>query len=298
MRSMTVGAANALTHPPQLAKSPKQPPPTSTTQSHSQCHTQQRPRTVIIKDVVLLISHPHASAVTVIAAIFSQPSRAAVTVIDDPSFFQNINHTLIDFEIFGDGTPILLPFKGFASITNEDEYLSQGIRFDLTRPIGWGDTATPGDGSVGSAADAFGAGEVFVGPASNDLGFRIEFTQPIFSFGMHALTTQQFSDLSIDPTILAYDADDNLLGEISLGGDLVDGAFGVLIDDGVLQEQINQFGFLGLWSDTPIARIEGDARFRHAAFDNLHFSTNPIPAPGVMGLALPVALASIRRRQR
>ena len=235
----------------------------------------------------------------------SQSAHAAISVIDDPSFFQNINHTLIDFETFGDGTPILLPHLGFASITNEDEYLSQGIRFDLTKPVAWADTATPTccsttfpNGSFGDAAAAVGAGEVVVGQASNELGFSIIFVQPVYSFGMHVVTTQQFGDLSIDPTILAYDSSGNLLGEISLTGNLVDGAFGPLLDDGTTQEFLNQYGFLGLWSDTPIARIEGDLRFQPAVFDNLHFSTDPIPAPGVMTLALPMVGACARRRRR
>jgi hypothetical protein len=115
-----------------------------------------------------------------------------------------------------------------------------------------------------------------------DGSFDINFTTPVVSFGF--LTIVDRSGLNEAPAFEAFDADGNSLGTgtFGAGSDMVDGSFGSV-----------DYGFVGISSDEPIARVSVDVE--QTILDEFIFAT--IPTPGTAAIA-GVAVACLGRRSR
>jgi len=225
-------------------------------------------------------------------------ASAQAGVIGDRSFFAGIEHTFLDFETRGDGSPIGLGFKEALRIP-ADEYEVQGIRFG--DPVSWQDIGTPPNsgGSVPDAVDAVGSWPTVIGGGFE--GFAIEFLVPVRAFGIGVV--QQgfigFEEPSLDTTtrITAFDAAGEVLGETRLWLDTIDGQTGGLYAGGAYGDEWRTFpyGFLGLATEEPIARIEFNMSWQ-SVFDDLHFSA--IPAPGAGAAFALLGLGALTRRRR
>jgi hypothetical protein len=237
-------------------------------------------------------------AVTVISICTSAP---AAVIIKDRSFFANKPHTFLDFETKGDGSPVDLPFLG-AELFPPDEYSHFGVLFhdgvgrqNLPLPQAGG-VLFP-EGTIGDALDAVGSWPTAIG--SINATWNLEFLIPVHAFGI-GVVQDGFPAGPPDPiltsTITAFDAAGDVLGVVRFWDDMIQGGFGGPYGGGVFGDDVlqYQYGFMGLVSNTPIARIE----FTHtdfSIFDDLHFSAVPAPGAGVV-FVMAGALALRRRR--
>jgi hypothetical protein len=206
----------------------------------------------------------------------------AITPLVDRSGFSGVSHTLIDFETRGDGvTPIFL-FPDSGVIIPNDEYAPNGVLF-----------ADSSVGIIRFSENTF-SWDAFLAQSSPNNAFTgvshsesIIFINEIHSVGFEVV----FSNLGFSqpPRLQAFDDFDNPLGEIVFDDTFIDGILGFSVEVA--------YGFMGLSSTTPIAKITFNNMF-DAVIDDLYFSAAVIPAPGVLTLALPFSLAGIRRRQR
>ncbi|MFG0273432.1 MAG: hypothetical protein ACF8QF_00055 [Phycisphaerales bacterium] len=237
-------------------------------------------------------------------AMVCSASASAAFVIDDRAYFAGIEHAFLDFETRGDGTALapLIPTNSSASMPH-DEYAASGLLFDGPF-VSWGRVPPPNSilfpqGNRSDALEAAGSLSIYFGGGSQTESFSIFFTEPVRAVGM-AIIQQGFRGVapSIDSTtnIRAFGRDGALLGELRFWGDLIDGGTGGVLAGGVYGDEFQQFqyGFVGLASATPIARLELDEI--GAVFDDLHFSAIPAPGAGVtLGL---VGLMGVGRRRR
>jgi len=237
------------------------------------------------------------------AVLFAQPASGAF-VIDDRSFFANLNHTFVDFETDGDGNDLELGFLE-ARRQNMDEYASLGFVYD-DRGVVWGDTppptadaGIPPEGGEGDAHKAMGSLQVAIAPTTIQ-GFAMHFTTPVRAVGL-GLAQKRFP-ASNDPnpiitsTIRAFNAGGDELGVVRFWGDLIDGQFGFVWTE-VDGEEWRDFtyGFMGLATSEPIARLEFE-HVQNSFFDDLHFSAVPAPGAGAaLGL---LGLGALSRRRR
>jgi len=225
-------------------------------------------------------------------------------VIDDRSFFDGLEHTFLDFETRGDGTPLapLIPPNDSAGMPS-DEYAGSGILFDGPF-VSWGRVPPPEpilfpEGNRSDALEAAGSLSLYFGGGSQTESFSILFTEPVRAVGM-AIIQQGFRGgaPSIHRTsiISAYGQDGALLGELRFWGDLIDGGTGGVLAGGIFGDEFQQFqyGFVGFASETPIARLELDEI--GAVFDDLHFSA--VPAPGAGAAFALLGLGALARRRR
>jgi len=236
------------------------------------------------------------------------PTAVAGVVIDDRSFFHDIEHTLLNFETKGDGSRVDLPFVGMETF-GPDEYSEYGVTF----PQGgaWGNFPPPNadtilGGGIGDSLDAVGSWPTAIGGGDD---WTITFSVPVHAVGIGVVQAGWgFTGPAGDRVILkelqthmrAFDKHGLLLGEAVFWGDLVDGGFGGPFLGGDFGEEFDAFpfGFLGVFSpDRPIDHV----RFTHGVdagviFDDLHFSALPAPGPGA-ALALTALSAGLRRRR-
>jgi hypothetical protein len=206
----------------------------------------------------------------------------AITPLVDRSAFSGVEHTLIDFEARGDGSPLEL-FPNSAFFIPNSEYASSGIEFaDAAFAIVHLSEVT----DIWQAFIAQSSPENTL-DAANAHTYSFLFDQTIHSIGYEMI----FWDLGFSqpPRLQAFDSLDNLLGEIVFDEMFIDGTTGFFNEVG--------YGFMGLSSSTPIAKVTLNNMF-FTVIDDLYFSAAIIPAPGVLTLALPFSLAGIRRRQR
>jgi len=223
--------------------------------------------------------------------------------VGDRSFFSGVEHTFLDFETRGDGSPIGLGFKEAAAIP-PDEYAAQGIR--LTAGMIWRDVGTPPSsdpntiGGWPEAVDAVGSWPTVIGRPFEP--FTIEFLTPVRAFGIGVVQRGfiGFEEPSLDTTtrITAFNADDHILGETRLWLDTIDGQFGTIYENGIYGDEwrTHPYAFLGLATEEQIARVEFEMSWQ-SSFDDLHFSAVPAPGAGAaFGLLGLGALARRRRR--
>jgi hypothetical protein len=210
----------------------------------------------------------------------------AAFVIDDRAYFAGIEHTMLDFETNGDGAPVVLPDLG-SQYFRKDEYAGAGVRFE--DGVAWSRFRAPSFGSqlfpnggVGDALDAVGSWPTAIGSAESTWG--IDFTTEVHAVGIGVVQSgfPGIPDPILTTTLTAFGADGSELGVVRLWDRFIDGGFGDAYLGGAFGEEYRQysFGFLGLVSETPIARVE----FSWAAFsifDDLHFSAIPAPGAGV-----------------
>jgi hypothetical protein len=234
----------------------------------------------------------------VVSGLTAGAAEGAV-IIDDRSWFRARDHVFLDFERGGDGTPLgLLPDD--VILIPPDEYDAVGLRFAGT--FAWEHIGTPPDPNAGAsnAVDAAGSWPTIVVGLGNS--WTIEFLTPVHAFGL-GLVQLGFANEGGPPsedatsTITAFDAQGAMLGQVTLWLDTLDGGFGPIYGGGVYGDQWRTFnyGFLGLATDEPIARLEF-TNVRDSIIDDLHFSA--IPAPGAsVALGLGVMGMAIRRRR-
>jgi hypothetical protein len=219
-------------------------------------------------------------------------------VISDRAFFSGIDHTFLNFEARGDGTALNLAPKQVALIPS-DEYASVGIRFATS--FGWAHVGPPPDSnaSMSNAVDAAGSWPTIVGGVGDT--WVMEFVSPVRAIGMGVIQgsfgfgEEPGEDITV--TMTAFDADGNLLGRASLWTDTVDGGFGGPYEGGKFGDEWSQinYGFLGLATETPIARLE----FTNAFFsniDDLHVSAIPAPGAGTAFALLGLGAGARRKR--
>ena len=218
-----------------------------------------------------------ASAVVVVCLCVSQASAAGF-VIEDRAFFASISHLLIDFESEADGTAIDLDFDEFV-LLDGDEYFSLGVSFRFGGFMGVFKSGSPSTRDalrIGGSLDnilSFGT----IDPTSP---FEILFDTPVRAAGFFALT----SDDLPGPEFEAFNASGGSLGHFALDGALQDG-----IIDGVA------FGYIGIATEEPIARIALANGAIGWGIDDLRFSE--VPAPGGVALLALGSLALGRRRR-
>ncbi len=212
-----------------------------------------------------------------IAALLAPALSAQGGVIKDPTFFDDLPSDLIEFDVDGDGAPVLL---GDAASTPmpADEYSDLGVTFSPA--VRW---VNDGNASFDGAQTAAGLGEIAI-PGASIGAFDIVFSTSVRSVGMWVIANNS-PEIETPPTFTAFDAQGVEIEVVAFGGDLVDGTVGIA-----------DYGFMGIFSPTPIARLQVEKQA--AIFDNLTFSS-AIPAPGpaaLLGLG-GVCLAARRRRR-
>lgn len=201
-------------------------------------------------------------------------------VIDDRAFFEPIDHSLIDFETDGAGLPITLGFNQTLTLSPE-EFAGVGVRFETTALLEYFRSGSP---SIRDAQRIGGSLENYLPFGTLDAGtpFQILFDTPVRAAGFFALTVTTLPA----PEFEAFNGFGESLGTFGLVGNLVDG----VIADHVV------YGYIGIATDEPIARIALSNGAIGWGIDDLRFSA--IPAPGaevVVGVG--IALLT-RRRQR
>jgi len=252
----------------------------------------------------------HLFAAALCACAPAAPPAFAGFVIDDRSFFDGIDHTLLDFETKGDGSPVDLPPLG-AQLFSPTEYNNFGVDFESRDPhsfgMGWGNFPPPNPlcgicqsiGAVGSPVNVISGG--------ND--WTMTFSVPVHAVGIGVVqggwgvggpSDDRRIMKDLQTRMRAFSADGTLLGEVFFWEDLVDGGFGGPWKDGFFGEEFlsNPFGFLGIVSpDTPIAQVEMTHGVPNGVlFDDLRFSALPAPGPGA-ALTLAALGMGLRRRR-
>jgi len=243
----------------------------------------------------------------VVGIVLFACAPAHAGVISDRSFFSGVEHTFLDFETRGDGSPIVYDVPTVEAF-GAFEYADFGVIFEgVAGEVdggGWFNAPPPAfgtplfpDGTRGDALDAVGSWPIAIaGPIG---GWRLRFTQPVRAVGLGAVLTSFTNEPSLENTIklFAYDAAGNLLDSTALWEDQIDGGFGGPYANGAFGDEWDQinYGFLGMFADTPIDHlvISGTS---FAFFDDLHFSA--VPAPGAGAAFALLGLGALTRRRR
>jgi len=206
------------------------------------------------------------------------------TIVTDPTFFDRVPHALIDFETFGDGSPVSLP-EGGVDIRFGNEYAQQGIISGLADYL----YGNPAPSDLETAHMAVGSGDILMGferqggTAPPSIGFTsaVGLTQRSFGFAFVRNTTR---DTAL--TLTLRDADAEVIAAFTQDQFVTLGQVGDL-----------EYGFAWVTSDTPIREILFQAgTFSGVFFDDIRFSAIPSPGTGVVVVA--GVLAAHRRRRR
>lgn len=215
------------------------------------------------------------------AALAAATGLAHADVIDDKSYFDAFPTTVISFEYDGDGNEVSL-LEGQSMAMPATAYSALGVTFSPA--VRWVNDGTP----------AFDAAQMIGGSPNNGIPgadadlFEIIFSVPVRAVGMFVINNRNAS--SEVPSFTAYDATGQELGSVEFGSDLIDGTI-VFPNAPTI---VVDYGFMGLTSDAPIARlvVGKDA----AVLDDLMFT--PVPAPGVVATGLAtMGLLGLRRRR-
>lgn len=198
------------------------------------------------------------------------PANAGI--ITDRAFFDDIESSLIDFETDGDANPISLPSAQSQTFSSM-EYASQGVVFQT--PVAW---TNDGNGDF-DAAQAIGGSPDIAIPSSDYDSVELTFTEPVRAFGLFIVNNNVVGEA---PTLTARDASGAVLETAVFGDIFRDGSIGIA-----------DYGFLGVFSDTPIASVE--ITKTAAIFDDFHMS--PVPGPGGLGLLGIAGTLALRRRR-
>jgi hypothetical protein len=224
------------------------------------------------------------SVAVAVATLAVASAGVQAGVIDDADFFSSISHTLITFNTYANGDPVVLG-QGEWCTMYYDEYIDSGVWFDY-EPYDY-----PTNLSYVNDADAnfdiaqgIGGSLQIAFPSDAEDSFAMVFddpNKPVRAFGFWVVNNNTEPN---GVTFTAKNASGDVLGTVSLEGSLIDGTLGSA-----------DYGFMGLYADEDIARVEITKEY--ALLDDLRFSEE-VPEPVTVGLLALGGLAVLRRRAR
>jgi hypothetical protein len=196
-------------------------------------------------------------------------------VISDASFF-NFQHTHLNFEADGAGTPVTL-LQGQSAVMPTNAYANKGLTF--TSPIRW-----VNDGNAAfDAAQTVGGSPTIAIPSSMHNTVEFTFAVPVRAFGAFVVNNAAVD--AAGPTFTAYNASGQVLETVTFGAPFHDGQF-------TAGNTIAKYGFMGFTTTQDIARIVMTKQA--AIFDDFRYG---VPAPGALALlGFGGVLVSRRRR--
>ncbi len=220
-------------------------------------------------------------------ALLTVQGSAVGSIIDDKSQFVG-DFTVIDFETFADGTPIILePGHGGSILPNFYASLGVWITAETVPVIFRGDFP-----QWLAAHEASGSGLNAISDVGGSGFLRFDFALPVNAFGLAVMHVPDRGAVSF----AAFDAGDQLIQSVDFVGNVVDGVvpgskFGSPFD--------YEYGFLGLY--TPSREIAyGVVSQGSSSFDDLHYGI--IPEPWTLALLLgaigAVGLTRVQRSAR
>jgi len=218
-------------------------------------------------------------AAAVLALCAGVRARADGMVITDPTFFDAIPHTLIDFEALPDGTPVDLE-EGSRKGMNGDEFNTEGLLI-------FGDpnfvNFTSDDLETIQAAHATPDNSLAMLPVfpGDPVGLAFLTTGTVRAFSIFVM--MDVSEPRPRPEFDIFSGD-TFFTKLTFDESLVQGRVGDI-----------EFGFVGYTSDEPFDAVVMH-NFTRPAFDDLRFSAFPAPGAGA-AFALTALGAGLRRRR-
>jgi len=234
-----------------------------------------------------------AAAWLLTVACTAVSSAGPIQVIDDRSFFNNIPHTLIDFETRGDGTQYSFGGQGDFVTIAPDEYSNHGVLISspsqhfLSPAVVLSPSSEPNESWFKQDASS----PNFLVDGTRHGFLRFDFPEGVNAISISAL---RISNIDSDPVVMtAYHQNGSVLGALTLTESLIDGTVsgsqnGLPFD--------YEFGFFGLFSpseEIAYAVIDEDL----SSFDDLYFAIVPEPS-SIFLLLISVFGLSYSRRSR
>ncbi|MFA6046449.1 MAG: PEP-CTERM sorting domain-containing protein [Phycisphaerales bacterium] len=200
-------------------------------------------------------------------------------IITSPTYFADIPHTTINFETDGGGNPISL-IQGQSLVMPVNAYAARGVTFNA--PIRW---VNDGNAAFDGAQAALGSGSIGI-PSSYASTVDFNFSGTVRAFGLFVVNNSRVD--AVGPTVTAYDADGGVIQTLAWGTQFIRGTL-------VSGNTIADYGYIGLTSSTPIARV---VIVKQAALlDDLSFGNPTVPAPASLGALGIAGLLATRRRR-
>jgi uncharacterized protein (TIGR03382 family) len=207
-------------------------------------------------------------------------SRAQAEPIFDPSYFNGVTSSLINFETDGAGNPITL-IPGGRRAMPANAYASEGIAIN---GIGC-DWSYDGNAAFHAALVIAGSPNISF-PSSLCNTVTLTFTPPVLNFGMFVVNNRTADPNG--PLFIARDVNGNIIETAQFEAKFIDGTIQTA-------NTTADYGFMGIGSTTPIASVILSKTA--ATFDNLRFGPHVVPAPGALALGAAGALVLLRRRR-
>jgi len=200
-----------------------------------------------------------------------------VQVIDDRSFFDNIPHTLIDFETRGDGSAWGVPPGNIIRVA-PDEYAPLGARITQSiGPVHYTIARTFDTGVGRDLLEVAGSVSHYLVDFAIDGFVRIEFTTNVNAFGLATIRSLASDSGPIIKDV--FDTQGALVDTASFLPSLVDGI--ILGMDPTSSNDDYEHGFFGVYSpEFMIGSIL--IREDRALFDDLHFAVVPEPCSALL----------------
>jgi len=214
------------------------------------------------------------------SAMGASTISAHAAIIDDPSFFDNIPHTFVDFETRDDGSPLPLE-KGQFAFAPLDEYAKLGFAA-FRMNIAWEWSADP-DVQQALTEGATPTKLLRMLPNSPSRSYGFFFAEDQRSVGMFVTRETMFS--SEPMTITMVDRQGDVIEILTVSDDLIDGSAGSI-----------EYGYVGASSSDGIAGVifSADNIFAYG-IDDFRFSQ--IPTPGAIAPLVLLGLHHQRRRR-
>lgn len=230
------------------------------------------------------------SVALVAAGLLAVTAQAGpVQVIDDRSFFNNIPHTLIDFETRGDGSAWGVPPGNIIRVA-PDEYAPLGARITQSiGPVHYTIARTFDTGVGRELLEVAGSFPHYLVDFAIDGFVRIEFTTNVNAFGL--ATIRGLAATSGPVFLNAFDTDGLLLDAVAFDTPFVDGV--MMGADPFSSDDDFEYGFFGVYSPGSaigsILILEDES-----SFDDLRFGVVPEPATW-LGITLIAFLCGSRK---